>query len=125
MTGRESEMTGKVVNKAEWADAAEAKDHWRGEFEGGAYGANICVIFVRTEKIGDGPRLHRHPYPETFIVRNGRGAVYRRRRNDRCGRRQIVVCPANVPTNSLTSPRPCLSRSITMRLGLFETIWLE
>ena len=65
-------MLGKVIDKASWAEAMAGVDNWRGEFEGGAYGAGICVIFVHTDKIGDGPRLHRHPYPETFIVRNGR-----------------------------------------------------
>jgi mannose-6-phosphate isomerase-like protein (cupin superfamily) len=125
MTGRESEMTGKVVNKAEWADAAEAKDHWRGEFEGGAYGANICVIFVRTEKIGDGPRLHRHPYPETFIVRNGRVRFTVGDETIDAVAGQIVVCPANVPHKFANLGPDLLEQIDIHEAGTFETIWLE
>jgi mannose-6-phosphate isomerase-like protein (cupin superfamily) len=33
-------------------------------------GANICLIFIDLEP-GEGPRLHRHPYEEIFIVLEG------------------------------------------------------
>jgi mannose-6-phosphate isomerase-like protein (cupin superfamily) len=34
-------------------------------------GAGVCLIFVDMEP-GDGPRLHRHPYEEVFLVLGGR-----------------------------------------------------
>jgi mannose-6-phosphate isomerase-like protein (cupin superfamily) len=41
------------------------------ELEGARYGgANVCLIFVDVAP-GDGPRLHRHPYEEIFIVLDG------------------------------------------------------
>jgi mannose-6-phosphate isomerase-like protein (cupin superfamily) len=41
------------------------------ELEGARYGgAIVCVIFVDVAP-GDGPRLHRHPYEEIFIVLEG------------------------------------------------------
>ena len=34
-------------------------------------GAHVCLIFIDLEP-GDGPRLHRHPYEEIFILLEGR-----------------------------------------------------
>ena len=58
-----------LISREQWADEPGV---WSGEFEGGAYGAGLSVIFFATDEIGFGPKLHRHPYPETFIVRLGR-----------------------------------------------------
>jgi mannose-6-phosphate isomerase-like protein (cupin superfamily) len=41
------------------------------ELEGEPYRAGISVIVVDNEP-GQGPGLHVHPYPETWIVRRGR-----------------------------------------------------
>lgn len=118
-------MTGKVIDKAVWADAAAGASIWQGEFEGGAYGADISVIFVHTEIVGDGPRLHKHPYPETFIVRNGnvRFTVGGETIDAVAG--QIVVCPTNVP-HKFQNLGPGLLEQIDIHeAGAFETIWLE
>jgi hypothetical protein len=39
--------------------------------EGYVSGSEISIIQEYTDKAGSGPRLHRHPYSETFIVRRG------------------------------------------------------
>jgi mannose-6-phosphate isomerase-like protein (cupin superfamily) len=39
-------------------------------FEGAPYGAGVSFFLVDNEP-GDGPPLHRHPYPEMWIVRGG------------------------------------------------------
>jgi mannose-6-phosphate isomerase-like protein (cupin superfamily) len=39
-------------------------------FEGQPYGSGISFFLVNNEP-GAGPDLHRHPYSETWIVRNG------------------------------------------------------
>ena len=39
--------------------------------EGYVSGSQISIIQEYTDKAGSGPRLHRHPYSETFIVRRG------------------------------------------------------
>jgi quercetin dioxygenase-like cupin family protein len=41
-----------------------------GSFEGAEHGSPVSCIIVDMEP-GAGPRLHRHPYPETFIVLGG------------------------------------------------------
>ena len=41
---------------------------WRGSVEGVTIGGPVTVLAYGTDKIGEGPRLHVHPYDETFIV---------------------------------------------------------
>ena len=40
------------------------------KFEGRAYGSGISYFFVDNDP-GQGPDLHRHPYPETWVVLEG------------------------------------------------------
>ena len=118
-------MAGKVIDKANWADSSVGSDNWRGEFEGGTHGAGISVIFFRTEMIGGGPRLHKHPYPETFIIRNGRVRFTVGDETIEAAAGQIVVCPANVP-HKFENLGPGLLEQIDIHeSGVFETIWLE
>lgn len=42
-----------------------------GEFQGRERGSSVSVIIVSTDEVGAGPRLHRHPYDETFVIRRG------------------------------------------------------
>lgn len=81
-----------LIPRERWADEP---DRWKGEFEGGAFGAGLSVIFVSTDEIGYGPKLHRHPYPETFIVRVGRARFTVGDRTIDAEAGQIVVAPAN------------------------------
>jgi mannose-6-phosphate isomerase-like protein (cupin superfamily) len=39
--------------------------------EGYVSGSQISIIQEYTDKAGAGPRLHQHPYSETFIIRRG------------------------------------------------------
>lgn len=68
-----------------------------GDLEGYLSGATISVIFERAVREGGGPRLHRHPYDETFIVYAGaaRFTVGEDVVLVRAG--QILVAPALVP----------------------------
>ena len=118
-------MAGKVIDKADWADPLVGSENWRGEFQGGAHGAGICLIFVHTENVGDGPRLHQHPYPETFIVRNGNVRFTVGSDTIDASSGQIVVCPANVP-HKFENLGPGLLEQIDIHeAGKFETEWLE
>jgi mannose-6-phosphate isomerase-like protein (cupin superfamily) len=40
-------------------------------FEGEPYGSGVSCFLIDNDP-GQGPGLHRHPYPETWIVRSGR-----------------------------------------------------
>jgi mannose-6-phosphate isomerase-like protein (cupin superfamily) len=41
------------------------------EIEGERTGGQVSIIIVDTDVPGSGPRLHRHPYPETFVLVTG------------------------------------------------------
>lgn len=118
-------MAGKVIERAAWAYRATPADRWSGEWERGPEGAGISVIFNHTEVIGAGPRLHSHPYPETFIIRKGRarftvgGEVFEAEAG------QIVVAPAGVPHKFENAGPGPLENIDIHEAGMFETIWLE
>lgn len=57
-----------VIDQSDWT---KKRGKWRGEVQLGAHGGNLCPIFNLLEP-GGGPRLHRHPYSETFIIKAGR-----------------------------------------------------
>jgi mannose-6-phosphate isomerase-like protein (cupin superfamily) len=40
-------------------------------FEGKLYGSGVSLFLIENEP-GLGPDLHKHPYPETWIIRNGK-----------------------------------------------------
>ena len=89
-------MSGKpvVLQRADWARDDEL---WRGRFEGKDIGTNVTVLFFTTDEIGDGPRLHVHPYDEVFIVRTGRAQFTIGDDKIEAEAGQILLGPANVP----------------------------
>jgi mannose-6-phosphate isomerase-like protein (cupin superfamily) len=68
-----------------------------GTFEGHLFGAGISMFLEHDIPEGAGPKLHQHPYDETFIVQAGsaRFTVGEERMVLSAG--QMVVVPANVP----------------------------
>ena len=93
-----------------------------GSFEGAEHGSEIC-FFVVDGKTGWGPRLHTHPYSETFIVLGGRG---RFRLGDdwvEAGAGDVVVAPAEVPhTFEALEPLRMVNVHAAPRM---QTTWLE
>lgn len=58
----------------DWSwQAAPGATH--GRFEGAGHGSPVSG-FVVDAADGEGPGLHWHPYPETFVVLGGRGRFY-------------------------------------------------
>lgn len=83
-----------ILERTEWA---EKPDVWHGEFEGKHFGTNVSVMFYTTEHIGRGPRLHKHPYDEIFIIRQGRALFTVGDRQFEAVAGQIIFGPANIP----------------------------
>lgn len=65
-------------------------------FEGGSFGTPISFFAVDAAP-GQGPKLHRHPYAETWIVKRGRAAVVAGERAFEVGPDDIGVVPAGMP----------------------------
>ena len=115
-------MTGRVIDMDAWA---QVPGLWRGELDGAGYGAGVSLIFVSTAEIGDGPRLHTHPYPETFIIRAGRGRYTIGDQTIEARAGQILVVPAGVPHKFANlGPGPLESTDIHAS-ERFITDWLE
>ncbi len=111
-----------VLERSQWADHPDA---WSGEVQLGAHGAGLCLIFNLIDGPGGGPRLHRHPYPETFIIRAGIGLFTVGDREIRAEAGQIVIVPAGIPHKfSNLGPGPLETIDIHER-GSFATEWLE
>lgn len=65
-------------------------------FEGAAYGAGVSFFAVDNEP-GQGPGLHTHPYPETWIVKSGRARLVAGTETLEVGPNDIAVVPAHMP----------------------------
>ncbi|QCI67393.1 cupin domain-containing protein [Phreatobacter stygius] len=111
-----------LIRREDWAFEP---GRWHGEWQGAAAGAGVSVIFVSQTEIGAGPKLHRHPYPETFIVRTGRALFTVGEREIEVEAGQILVAPANVP-HKFGNLGPGLLETIDIHeSGGFITEWLE
>jgi mannose-6-phosphate isomerase-like protein (cupin superfamily) len=65
-------------------------------FEGEPYGSGVSFFLVNNQP-GEGPDLHRHPYPETWIVRNGSVRLTADGQDIEAGPGDIVVVTAETP----------------------------
>ena len=82
---------GRVVG---WEDlGGDGPTHFR--FRGGEHGASFCVL-VGDHPPGGGPRPHRHPYEEVFVVHEGRATFTAGGETLEAGGGQVVV-PAGTP----------------------------
>jgi mannose-6-phosphate isomerase-like protein (cupin superfamily) len=96
------------------------------EFVGAGHpgGARLCLILVDARP-GGGPRLHRHPYEEVFVVQEGRATYVVGETEYEVGAGDIVVVPAGLPhrfVNSGDGPLRQLDIHVSPR---FQTEWLE
>ena len=70
---------------------------WRGTVEGLALGGPVTVLAYGTDEIGRGPRLHVHPYDETFIIVAGRARFFVGDTILDASAGEVVFGPAGVP----------------------------
>ena len=65
-------------------------------FEGGKHGPSSVSFFLVHNRPGDGPRLHRHPYDETFVVEAGNLTFQLGDELHPAQPGDVVIVPANV-----------------------------
>lgn len=87
---------GRPGAKATLFDPA-AEGPWHGSIEGVIIEGPITVLAYGTDEVGAGPRLHVHPYDETFIVIEGRGRFSVGEAVIDAAAGEIVLGPAGVP----------------------------
>jgi quercetin dioxygenase-like cupin family protein len=64
--------------------------------EGSEHGATISLILNESEP-GQGPRLHRHPYDETWVVQEGTVTFTLGDAQHQAGPGDVVIAPPGVP----------------------------
>jgi quercetin dioxygenase-like cupin family protein len=92
--------------------------------EGVEYGATISLILDRSNP-GQGPRLHRHPYDETWLVLDGTVNFQAGNETRAAGPGDVVIVPSNTP-HKFTNDGPGRSRLVCIHAN--PTVigeWLE
>jgi quercetin dioxygenase-like cupin family protein len=86
-------------------------------------GVNVCVIFFDGAP-GEGPRLHRHPYPEVLIVLEGKATFDDGHSKRELGPGEIALVPAGQVHGFVNSGEGRL-RQIDVHLSpKFITEWM-
>jgi mannose-6-phosphate isomerase-like protein (cupin superfamily) len=65
-------------------------------FEGEPFGSGVSFFLVHNQP-GEGPDLHRHPYPETWILRSGKAVFTADGEELEAEPGDIMVVGANTP----------------------------
>ncbi|WP_125776311.1 cupin domain-containing protein [Antribacter gilvus] len=96
-----------------------------GDFEGYQFGSDVSLILERVERAGVGPRLHRHPYSETFVIRSGSALFTVGDKKIEAVGGQILVVPALVPHMFRTLTDDVYEAIHIHANDRFVTEWLE
>jgi quercetin dioxygenase-like cupin family protein len=88
------------------------------------HGSTVSLILDHSEP-GHGPRLHRHPYDETWVVVEGNVTFLAGENHMNAGPGDIVIVPPGDP-HKFTNIGPGLSKLVCIHASpAFETEWLE
>ncbi len=104
------------------ADLAHSETAY--EFQGHHHDAGVSFVVIDAP-LGSGPKLHKHPYEEVFVVQEG--TVTFTAGDDvveACGG-QVVVVPAGVPHKVVNSGTGRLRQVDIHASKRFITEWLE
>jgi quercetin dioxygenase-like cupin family protein len=95
-----------------------------GNLKGAEHGATISLILDQSEP-GHGPRLHRHPYDETWLVQEGTLTFQLGEDLIPVSAGDIVIAPPGVP-HKFTNDGPGRSKLVCIHANpTFVTDWLE
>ncbi len=89
-----------------------------------AGGVDLSIIFVDLDP-GRGPRLHRHAYPEVFVIQEGRARYIAGDEERDVGPGDVIVVPAGV-AHSFKATGEVPLRQLSLHLApRMLTEWLE
>jgi len=101
-----------------------AQDREGSTVRGEDHGASISLILDESEP-GQGPRLHRHPYDETWVIQEGSIAFQAGDERFKAGPGDVAIIPSGVP-HKFTNDGPDRSKIVCIHAS--PTIigeWLE
>jgi mannose-6-phosphate isomerase-like protein (cupin superfamily) len=87
---------GRKAAKGKLFDAA-TEGAWRGSLAGEVLGGAVTVLAYGNDTPGEGPRLHVHPYDETFVILQGWARFFVGDEVIEAGAGEVVLGPAGVP----------------------------
>jgi quercetin dioxygenase-like cupin family protein len=101
-----------------------ANDLPTGNLKGADHGATISLILDHSAP-GQGPRLHRHPYDETWVVVDGNLTFQSGEDRLRAGPDDIIIVPPDTP-HKFTNDGPGTSHLVCIHANpTMVTEWLE
>jgi mannose-6-phosphate isomerase-like protein (cupin superfamily) len=104
-------------------DALEHSEHAH-EFVGGEHGdVPFCIILVHSQP-GVGPKLHRHPYAEVFVVEAGQATFTIGHETVVVDAGRVVVSPAGEAHAFTNTGTTELRLTSIHGAGRFDTEWL-
>jgi mannose-6-phosphate isomerase-like protein (cupin superfamily) len=104
-------------------DALEHTEHAH-EFVGGEHGGvPFCIILVHSRP-GVGPKLHRHPYAEVFVVESGQATFRIGDETVVVDAGQVVVSPAGEAHAFMNTGTGELRLTSIHGAARFDTEWL-
>ena len=119
--GRDTEREG-VARVVDLVDPERSDDP--GELQGRHLGAGVSIIVVDAPP-GSGPKLHRHPYEEVFVVQEGTATFTAGEETIQATSGQVVVVPAGVAHKFVNTGTGRLRQVDVHASGRFVTEWLE
>jgi mannose-6-phosphate isomerase-like protein (cupin superfamily) len=93
-------------------------------FEGYEHGAQVSFFLVSNPP-GTGPRLHVHPYEETFVIEEGHARFTLGDATIEAGAGEIVIGPAEVPHKFVNAGSTPLRMVNIHPVARMEQEWLE
>jgi mannose-6-phosphate isomerase-like protein (cupin superfamily) len=95
-----------------------------GNLKGAEHGATISLILDHSQP-GHGPRLHKHPYDETWVVIDGHLTFQADDQQLQAGPGDIVIVGPDTP-HKFTNTGPGQANLVCIHAHpTFETEWLE
>ena len=114
-------MTAHIIERH---DGGTAGDDWAENFEHLPGGAGVSLILEATTEAGVGPRLHLHPYAETFVIRRGGAEFTVGAEVTTVTAGHVLVVPAETPHKFTTLAGGYEAVHIHASES-FEATWLE
>ena len=118
MSRRRWGMT-RILNKGDLPHSETAY-----EFQGDDHDAGVSFIVIDAPP-GSGPKLHKHPYEEVFVVQEGTATFTAGDDVIEASAGQVVVVPAGVPHKFVNSGAGRLRQVDIHASNRFITEWLE
>ena len=94
------------------------------EVQGHNYNAAVSVIVVDAPS-GGGPKLHKHPYEEVFVIQEGSATFTAGEETLEANAGQVVIVPGGVPHKFVNTGEGRLRQVDIHASDRFITEWLE